>query len=429
MKESIPPAEASVASTEESGTNATGLAPGLKGNDGELSISDVPAITEPRYQHAVGLLLGHAVIEGNRIHAYQNGDNIFPAMLEAIRSARHTITLETFIYWSGQIGGQFTNALSECARRGVQVHLLLDWFGAKQLEQRLIQQMVSAGVAVEKFHQFTWYRPGSWSNFNQRTHRKVMVVDGTRAFIGGVGIADAWDGKGDQPEKWRDSHYQVEGPVVGHLQAVFMDNWIRTTKNVLAGEGYFVDNAPCGKTKMQVFKSSPREGTTSVRLMYILALAAAQRSVRISSPYFVPDASTLRMLTNAADRGLQIDIMVPGPHLDLHIVRYGSRSLWGPLLKRGVRIHRFQPAMLHHKIMIVDDYWTSVGSTNLDYRSLHLNDEANLNLFDADFAAQAVATFNEDLKQCKPVSYRQWKTRPWRTRLLDWMARGARQQL
>ena len=370
---------------------------------------------DPQYQRSMGVLLGPPILEGNRTQALVNGDRIFPSMLEAIRGAQKTITFETYIYWSGDIGRAFADALTERARAGVKVHVLLGWLGSAKIDEKFLEQMRGAGVEIQKFHVPHWYH---WGRMNNRTHRKLLVVDGRTGFTGGVGIAPEWTGDGQSPEHWRDTHFRVEGPVVAQMQAVFMDNWTKASGEVLHGEPYFpalqpVAGIAAGQGRAQMFSSSPSGGSESMHLMYLLAITAADRRIDLSSAYFVPDKLTVRALVAAMQRGVKVRIVTPGPIIDSQTVRNASRALWGPLLAAGADIREYQPTMYHCKVLIVDGLLVSVGSTNFDNRSFRLNDEANLNLYDEAFAAEQTATFERDLAAARQLTMAQWLDRPW----------------
>ncbi len=385
----------------------------------ERRIERLYALDDPRFGQELGVLLGPQFLPGNRHKALLNGDQIFPAMLAAIRGATTSITFETYIYWSGDIGAEFSAALAERARQGVKVHVLLDWVGSAKAEQRLIDQMLGAGVQLHRFHPPHWSHLG---RMNNRTHRKLLVVDGRIAFTGGVGIAPQWTGHAQDPEHWRDSHFEVEGPVVAQMQAVFIDNWIKVSGDVLHGPAYFPALAPAGNGWSQMFSSSPSGGAESMQLMYLLAITAASRTIDLSAAYFVPDTLTAEALTAAMKRGVKLRIVVPGEHIDSDLVRNASRSRWGPLLEAGALIAEYAPTMYHCKVLIVDGLLVSVGSTNFDNRSFRLNDEATLNILDADFAAQQTAVFEADLARARPVSFAQWQTRPWSEKLREQLA-------
>ncbi len=385
----------------------------------ERRLNRLYALDDPRFMHELGVLLGPPFLEGNRPQVLRNGDEIFPAMLAAIRAATTTITFETYIYWSGAIGAEFVQALAERARRGVKVHVLLDWLGSAKMQEHLIAEMRTAGVQVHKFHPPHWSHLG---RFNNRTHRKLLVVDGRIAFTGGVGVAPQWTGRAQDPEHWRDTHFRVEGPVVAQMQAVFLDNWIKVTGEVLQGPGYFPELQRVGKSAAQIFSSSPSGGAENMQLMYLLAITAASRSIDLSAAYFVPDALTVRALVEAMARGVRLRIVVPGKHIDSDTVRSASRATWGPLLQAGAVIAEYEPTMYHCKVLIVDQLLVSVGSTNFDNRSFRLNDEATLNIIDAGFAKAQTVIFEDDLKLSRPVSHAQWRARPLRERVGERLA-------
>lgn len=384
------------------------------------------AVGDPEFVRAMNHLLGPMLLPGNRVTPLQNGDEIFPAMLEAIRSARETITFETYIYWSGEIGRQFSEALCERAGAGVKVHVMLDWVGCGKIEKKYLEDLKSTGVEVERYHPLRWYKV---ARFNNRTHRKLLVVDGKTGFTGGVGIADLWSGHAQSPEHWRDSHYRIEGPAVAQMQAAFTDNWIKTRAKVLFGQEYFPEIPPAGDCFAQVFKSSRAEGSESVRLMYLLSIASAVSSIRLQAAYFVPDDLAIAAFVAARRRGVRIEIIVPGPHTDAKLVQSASRSLWGALLDAGVGIYEFQPTMYHCKVLIVDDRWVSVGSTNFDDRSFRLNDEANLNVYDAAFAADQVKVFEDDKRKARQMTRDEFKNRSAFGRLIERIAGMLRRQL
>ena len=388
---------------------ATGCATSWREKVVEHPIPHLYGVRDSQFSRTMGTLLGTGILEGNQVDVLLNGDEIFPAMLHAIRSAKTTITFETFIYWSGSIGSEFTNALAERARAGVKVHVLLDWFGSTKMDASQLALMEQAGVQVRKYHKPRWYQLG---RLNNRTHRKLLVVDGQTGFTGGVGIADQWTGHAQDSEHWRDSHYRVQGPVVGQMQAAFMDNWIKVSGDVHHGPEYFPPLQPVGAGKAHVFSSSPSGGSESMRLMYLLAITAAGRSIHLSSPYFIPDALAIKALTDAAKRGVTVQIITVGNHTDSETARRASRARWGALLEAGVEIHEYQPTMYHCKVMIVDGLWTTLGSTNFDPRSFSLNDEANVNFYDVDFARRQIGIFQEDLAHSRQVTFQEWKDRP-----------------
>ncbi|MET0541071.1 MAG: phospholipase D-like domain-containing protein [Variovorax sp.] len=403
---------------------ATLLAFNLTSGEKKLDeqISREYSLHDAQYQRVLGVMLGPPITEGNRFEALYNGDAIFPPMLAAIRSARQSITFETYIYWSGDIGRAFADALAERARQGVKVHVLLDWLGSAKIDEDFLKEMERAGVQIRKFHKPDWY---AIARMNNRTHRKLLVVDGRIGFTGGVGIAPEWTGNAQDAQHWRDSHFKAEGPVVAQMQAVFMDNWIKASGEVLHGERYFpalAAVAPAGGGRAQVFSSSPSGGSESMHLMYLLSIAAASKSIDLSSAYFVPDKLTVDALVEATRRGVRVRIITPGPIIDSQTVRGASRASWGPLLEAGAEISEYQPTMFHCKVFTVDGLLVSVGSTNFDNRSFRLNDEANLNIYDAAFAAAQTSQFEIDLKQSKRITLEAWRDRPLSEKAMEHLA-------
>jgi cardiolipin synthase A/B len=383
-------------------------------------------ITDPQFKREMSVLLGPAIVGGNRIVALQNGDEIFPEMLAAIRQAQRTITFETYIYWSGQIGQQFADALIERASAGVKVRVMLDWLGSEKMSALLVSRMRAAGIEIERYHPLKWYSLG---RFNNRTHRKVLVVDGVTGFTGGVGIADQWTGHAQDPNHWRDMHFLVQGPVVAQMQTAFLDNWIKTTGKVLHGAPYFPLLTEAGTQEMHLFMSSVAGGSESMRLMYLAAITAAEHSIDMEAAYFVPDDLMREELLKARGRGVRIRVLVPGKHIDSETVRIASRRAWGELLDAGIEIYEYQPTMLHCKLLVFDHYMVSIGSTNFDARSFELNDEASLNVYDADFAARMTTVFERDLTLTKSYSSRQWVQRPWSERFAEIVIRPIESQL
>ncbi len=367
-------------------------------------------VSDAQFARSMGVLLGPALLEGNRVETLLNGDEIFPAMLAAIRGARKTITFETYIYWSGDVGRQFADALAERARNGVKVHILIDWLGSQKMDEALLDEMRQAGAQIAKYHALRWY---DLDRLNNRTHRKLLVVDGRVGFTGGVGIADEWNGHAQDPDHWRDTHYHMEGPAVAQMQGAFVDNWTKVSGRVLQGVDYFPPLANAGKQVAQVFRSSPEGGAESMELMYLLAIASATRSIDLAMAYFVPDELSVATLEAAMHRGVRVRIIMPGAHTDAALVRRASRALWGRVLAAGAEIYEFQPTMYHCKVFVVDGLWTSVGSTNFDTRSFRLNDEANLNVYDATFAERQRVDFERDLERARRITFEQWAARPW----------------
>ncbi|HYK03981.1 MAG TPA: cardiolipin synthase [Thermoanaerobaculia bacterium] len=371
-------------------------------------------------------LTGAAMSEGNSIQILRNGVQIFPAMLAAIRNAKKTINVEFYIYWDGEIGREFAETLAGRARAGVKVNVVLDSVGSAPISSDLTEFMARNGISIEWYHPLRWY---TLARFNHRTHRKLLIVDGEVGFTGGVGIADVWQGDADREDHWRETVVRVEGPVVTQMQFAFMDNWVKSRGELLTGLDYFPKLDARGTCMTQVLKSSPSEGSSAVKLMFVVSIVSAQKSIYINSAYFVPDADTIRALEGAVRRGVDVRVIVPGEFTDVPIVRHAGRLFYSQLMRRGIRMFEYQPTMMHAKTMVVDGIWTSVGSSNFDDRSFRLNDEVNVNVYDETIAAQMEQMFFEDLARSEEVTPRRWLKRPWLDRLKERVAGWLRPQL
>ena len=383
-------------------------------------------VSETAFLQTMHALTGAAMSPGNRVTILKNGVRIFPSMLSAIRNARKTINLEFYIYWDGEIGREFAEALAERARAGVQVKVILDAVGSGAMSKTLVDFMLRNGIDVEWYHPLRWY---TISRVNHRTHRKVLVVDGEIGFSGGVGIADEWLGDADSKDHWRETVVRVEGPVVTQMQFAFMDNWIKSRGELLTGLDYFPSVEPRGHHLTQVIKSSPSEGSSTVKLLYIVSIVSARKSSYISNAYFVPDPDTRRALEMAVRRGVDVRVIVPGEITDVPIVRHASRWGYEMLLRRGIRIFEYQPTMMHSKTMVVDGVWTTIGSSNFDDRSFRLNDEVNVNIYDTGIASEMEAMFHEDLARSQEITLRKWFRRPMFDRLKENFADLFKRQL
>ncbi|HVY40674.1 MAG TPA: phospholipase D-like domain-containing protein [Polyangia bacterium] len=392
----------------------------------EQPVSPPYAVQDAAFGREMGELFGPPLVAGNRVEPLENGAQIFPAMLEAIRGAQRSVNFETYIYWSGRVGTAFADAMSERARAGVKVHLILDAVGSGKISADALKSMRAAGVEIERYHAPTWH---TLDRLNNRTHRKLLIVDGRVGFTGGVGIADKWDGSADSPDHWRDSHFRLEGPAVAEMQSTFVDHWLATRGVLLQGADYFPELAPRGDMRAQMIRSSVEDSAESVYVMYLLSIAAARKSILLSNSYFVPDHLMTDALVAAQRRGVDVQIIVPGPDIDSDAARAASRRGWGPLLEAGIAIYEFQPTMFHCKVMVVDDVWTSIGSTNFDSRSFKLNDEANLNVLDSGLAARERRTFEADRARAGRITLEAWKARPLWQRFGEWLADGLRSQL
>ncbi|WP_192257363.1 phospholipase D-like domain-containing protein [Mesorhizobium silamurunense] len=382
--------------------------------------------SDPQFAKSMSSYSQGQMSNANAVQTLVNGDEIFPSMLEAIGAARTTIDMETYIYWSGSVGYEFATALAAKAREGVEVRVLVDWVGSLPFDEDLIRIMTTAGVSFERYRPLHWY---TLDRVNNRTHRKLLIVDGQVAFTGGVGIADNWRGKARNPNEWRDTHYQIKGPAVSAFQAAFAENWLEATGETLQGEKFYPILDPVGVLSAQLILSSQPNGSENMELMMLAAIAAAKDHLRIGMAYFVPDDIALAQILDARKRGVSVDVIVPNSLTDVPVVRKSSRYFWGDLLRAGVRIFEFQPTMYHPKLLIVDDVWSSFGSANLDERSLRLNDEATLNVYGDDFAKTQIDLFNQDLARSRQVSLDEWEARPLREKITDWVASRLRSQL
>jgi cardiolipin synthase len=392
----------------------------------ERKIEHRYTVDDPQFRREMGVLLGPAILGGNTVHDLQNGGEIFPAMLEAIRGAKQTICFETYIYWDGAVGQRFADALSERARAGIPVNVTIDWAGSITMDEAQLKQMQDAGVQVERYRPLHWYNLG---RMNNRTHRKLLIIDGRLAFTGGVGIGDPWDGNAQDKDHWRDMHFRVEGPVVAQFQAAFNDNWIKTTGRVLNGEYYFPHLDPVDGMDAHMFISSPAGGSESTHLMYLMTIAAAEHSIDLEAAYFIPDPLITAALIAARRRNVHIRVIVPGKNTDSDAARHASKADWGPLLKAGIEIFEFEPTMFHNKMLIVDRQMVSVGSTNFDLRSFRLNDEASLNVYDHAFAERMTEVFEADLKPSKRYTYESWEQRPLKEKFMETFVLPIKSQL
>lgn len=371
-------------------------------------------------------LSGMPFLEGNRVEILKNGVRFFPPMLAAIRNARKTINAEFYIYWDGEIARMFAEAMAERARAGVKVNVILDSVGSASTSRELVLFLERNGVVVEWYHPLRWY---TLSRLNHRTHRKLLIVDGEIGFSGGLGIADVWLGDADSKEHWRETVVRVEGPAVTQMQSAFMDNWVKSRGELLTGLDYFPTTGKRGDCLTQVVKSSPSEGSSAAKLLYIVSIVAAKRSIYISSAYFVPDRDTMRAMEGAVRRGVDVRVIVPGEYTDVPIVRHAGRLFYTQLLKRGIRIFEYQPTMMHAKSMVVDGIWSTVGSSNFDDRSFRLNDEANVNIYDEGIAVQMEQMFFEDLARSEEITRRRFVQRPWMDKIKERVAGWFKPQL
>jgi cardiolipin synthase A/B len=384
-------------------------------------------VDEEAFLPSAHALSNPSTIAGNRIRVLENGDEFFPAMLSAVAGARKSIDLESYIFWSGQVAGRFRDVLSERARAGVEVRVLLDAVGSgSKLSRADVDAMRSAGCVVEFFHPL---RPWMLDTINHRTHRRILVVDGKIAFTGGAGIADVWLGNAEGPGRWRDTVVEIEGPVVAQLQAAFQANWADVRGEALLGEKFFPRLETVGPARAQVLLSSPEASSSATKLLYAVSIASASRRLWLSNSYFLPDSDAMALLIEAAGRGVDVRILVPGKVNDVPATRAGGRSSFGPLLAGGVKISEYGPTMFHAKTMVVDGIFVTVGSANFDNRSFRLNDEVVLTVYDQDVGRRMEQMFEKDLTRSHSYTYEEWRHRPFRERLNEWLISPFRGEL
>jgi cardiolipin synthase A/B len=376
----------------------------------EIECFEAPPIDSDHFLKTLEALTDAQVNHHCSVQVLTNGEQFYEAELEAIRNAKRSTNLEAYIFQRGEVAHRFLNVLTERARAGVKVNIVLDAMGSFASTRGYCRELIRAGGRVEFYHPFSWR---SIARVNNRTHRELLIVDGRIGFIGGAGIADHWLVSKNDRQRWRDTVLRVEGDVVPNLQATFAENWLESCGEVLFGEEYFYFPEDGHKTKAMVVNSSPSAGgSTRARILYQALVAGARRSILVTSPYFLPDFSMLRELQRAARRGVDLQVIVPGKKSDHGLTRSSSRRLYGKLLESGARIFEYQPAMIHAKILIVDGLWAVTGSTNFDNRSFGLNDEVNLATCDPVVAARLAEDFGRDLAASKEITFDLWKRRP-----------------
>jgi cardiolipin synthase A/B len=364
-------------------------------------------IDSPEFCDLMAFLTEAKLLHGNKLEVLTNGPCFYEAELSAIANARSSINLEAYIFHRGDVSARYVKALAERARAGVQVRLTLDYIGSFSTPRRYLQELLDAGGRLE------WYHGLRLSNiplFNNRTHRELLIVDGSTAFIGGPGIADWWMRDGVKGKRWRDMMIRVDGPSAAALQAVFAQNWLRVSGEILVGEDYFPEESDGQGAPALVVGSTPAAGATQARILFQLLISCASRCIYISTPYFLPSGSARRALIQAVqERNVEIKILTPGDNNDQPLTRAASRNLYGSLLKYGIRIYEYQPSMNHTKALMVDDMWVVAGSTNIDYRSFSINDEVNLAILDRDITRRIAQDFERDLSQSREITYDDWR--------------------
>ena len=366
-------------------------------------------VDSPDFLRASEALTGAPISEGSEVELFVNGDAIFPAMLETIQSAEKTLTFETYVYWRGDITEELSDAICERARAGVEVKVLLDAMGSVQMDRDQVKRMSDAGAVV---HRFRPIRPYTVRRLANRSHRRVLVADGKVGMTGGVGIAEEWTGDAQDANHWRDTHVRLKGPVVRHLQGCFTEHWLEATGEVLSGDDYLPHLEPSDDGgRMQLVRSKSGVGDTNVETLYYLAIASARKSLDLTAAYFAPRPAFTDALAEAAERGVNVRILVPGPHIDKGFVRVAGRDSYTQLLDAGARIFEFQPTMLHAKSLTVDGCWSSVGTVNFDNRSFQLHDEVTLCVWDERFAGKLSEAFERDLERSEEIEAGRWDGR------------------
>lgn len=353
------------------------------------------------FEKSIATIVNAPVIKGNEVKTLVNGDAFFSSMLEEIQRAKHSITFETYAFINGHAAYDFVNAFCDAAHRGVEVSVLLDAVGSIDIGEENINRLEKSGVSLTFYHP---YSLRGLPRYNYRDHRKLMVVDGAVGFIGGCGVADAWKGNAHTAKHWRENHYRVRGPVVAQIQHSFADNWSRTGGQQLTGNHYFPPLKKQGSLKAQVFISSPVNKNYAFPHFYRQAIASAKKSIIIENSYFIPDAPVMREIHAARQRGVHVELLIPGNYTDSWPVRTLSCEYYNRLLKAGVHIYEYQPSMMHCKVMVIDGCFSSVGSGNFDPRSLYINDESNLNVFCSHFAEQQIKVIERDKKNSLRVN-------------------------
>jgi cardiolipin synthase len=353
---------------------------------------------------------GAQLIEGNALEILNNGDEFFPAMLRDIRSAEMSVTIEAYIYWAGEIGLEFARALAQRARAGVRVKILLDAIGSSDIGDEIVRELESAGCQIAWYNPIRWYTLG---RFNHRTHRKSLIIDGRVAYTGGAGIADDWLGHAQDADHWRDIQIRLEGPAVTPLQTGFAQNWLETTRELISGPIYYPVQEPAGDLGALTIISTPVTGASTARIMYYLSIASARKSIYIANPYFVPDPAALDTLIDARKRGVDVRIMVAGDSNENWLSRQNAVRLYGRLLQADIEILEYNTTLLHHKTMVVDGIWSTIGTTNFDSRSFAHNEENNVCFYDPRVAQQLTDIFEADAKQCIKISLDSWRRRGW----------------
>jgi cardiolipin synthase len=374
-------------------------------------------VEDPTFHRSLDSL-GNTMLTGNTAVILQNGDEIFPAMIGAIRAAKKSVNLETYIYLDDEAGRLFADALIDAAKRGVAVRVLVDAVGSKM--GTLTDEFKKAGVDLRVFRPVS---PLALHKIGKRTHRKILVVDGRVCFTGGMCIDKRWLGNARNESEWRDTQAHITGPVAGQMQSIFAENWTYTTGEILVGEDFYPAIDPEGSLQAQAIKVSLGDSTSLSKMLYYLAIQSAEKSIHLQNAYFLPDHQIRDALVKAVERGVDVEVMVPGSQIDIPLVRQASRKYYGELLRGGVKIFEYQATMMHNKTMVVDGMFSVVGSINLDARSMGKNAEDSLVFYDRDFSERLEKMFQEDLTKCRPITLEAWSDRGFRARMAEHFSR------
>jgi cardiolipin synthase len=383
------------------------------------------AVGDPAFAPTMEAYTNATLSSGNRVDLLLNGDQIFPAQVEAIRSAKRTLTYAQYFYEDGRPAEQIVEAIGERCRAGIQARVLLDAFGSMKMPAALIHELEQSGCRVAMFRPVS---PWTLDSANHRNHRRILVVDGRLGFTGGSGASSKWMGDGRQKGQWRETDIRVEGPAVNDLQGAFAENWMEATGEMLGGDGFFGPQPARGGVVVQVVRSSPASGSIAMYRMYLLAIAAARRSIYLTNPYFLPDDRMAQSLIEARQRGVRVVLLLPGA-IDNNIVRQASRAGFGRLFDAGVEIYEYRSGLLHAKTMVVDGRWATVGSANVDNRSFALNEELNVALYDSGMAGRLERVFADDLAHSRRLEPEQWRSRGLASRFLEILSIPFREQM
>jgi cardiolipin synthase len=376
-------------------------------------------IDSPEYARLLAVISDALLYDDAAFEVITNGNHFYEAELAAIRSATSHISLEAYIFQKGEIAQRFIDALTERARAGVEVRLVLDAIGSFNTWRSTFRELIEAGGSVH------WYAPLRWYNvarLNNRTHREILICDGVVAFVGGAGVADHWYKNRGRSKRWRDTMVRIHGRAVNSLEAMFAENWLESSGELLSNSKYYCAESAQGSGWAMVINSTPSCGrSTRARMLFQVLFATAQRRIQITTPYFLPDAGLRRLLLHAMARGVEVHILVPGKHSDHLLTRRSSRRIYGPLLQGGARIYEYEPSMMHTKSVVVDGIWSVIGSTNFDSRSFGINDEVSVAALDGELSARLEADFLADLEVSSGITYKQWRNRPVLERINEWL--------